>query len=175
MIRVTAEPGTLTVGPYDASAADRARAMVEALAASGIEAGLSEDIWATLWEKFIRLSAFSALTAATRLDIGPIRNTPAARHLLRSLVEETAAVARADHPSVPANAADTAYEFLVTFAPNAHASMLDDLLRGKRLELDWLSGEVVRRGAKLGIPTPSHAFACAVLAPHADGRPQGSH
>ena len=38
--------------------------------------------------------------------------------------------------------------------PDTKASMLDDLERGKRLELDWLAGEVSRLGRKLAIPTP---------------------
>ncbi|MCP4381246.1 MAG: hypothetical protein GY798_07480 [Hyphomicrobiales bacterium] len=53
--------------------------------------------------------------------------------------------------------------------------LLDDLLRGKRLELEWLSGEVVRRGKKLDVKTPAHEFTYAVLAPYVDGRPEGSH
>ena len=45
-----------------------------------------------------------------------------------------------------------------------------DLLRGNRLELPWLSGDVVRMGRESGVPTPAHAFAVAVLKLHADGR-----
>jgi len=43
------------------------------------------------------------------------------------------------------------------------ASMLVDLEAGKRLELDWLSGAVVRLGAKHGIEVPAHAEVCEAL------------
>ncbi len=145
VIRVPAETemGGLVFGTYDGALTERAQVVRDALIESGIGATLSDDIWRTLWEKFIRLSAYSATTTMARLDIGPVRETPASSRLLRTLVEETAKVARADHPSVPEDAADAAFDFILNVPPDIHASMLDDLLRGKRLELDWLSGEVV--------------------------------
>ena len=118
------------------------------------------------------LASFAAITGVTPLDIGPIREVDETRALLRQLVEEAAAVAHAEHPSVPAEVADSAFDLLVdSLPPEARASLLDDLERGKRLELDWLSGEVVRRGRKLGIGTPAHGFVQAALAPFVDGPP----
>ena len=48
-------------------------------------------------------------------------------------------------------------------------SMLEDLEAGRRLELPWLSGAVVRLGAKAKVPTPIHALANALLSIHAQG------
>ena len=48
--------------------------------------------------------------------------------------------------------------------------MLEDLERGRRLELPFLSGAVVRRGRELGVPTPVHAFIATVLKPHVGGK-----
>jgi 2-dehydropantoate 2-reductase len=54
--------------------------------------------------------------------------------------------------------------------PNAKSSMLEDLERGKRLELPWLSGAVVRIAAEHGIDAPIHRFMNTVLQPHVNGR-----
>jgi 2-dehydropantoate 2-reductase len=54
-------------------------------------------------------------------------------------------------------------------APQAKSSMLPDLERGRRLELPWLSGAVVRLGEEVGVDTPIHRFICTVLKPHANG------
>ncbi len=56
-------------------------------------------------------------------------------------------------------------------APPAHtkASMLEDLERGRRLELPWLSGAVARIGREVGVATPIHSFIAAVLRPHLNG------
>jgi len=50
------------------------------------------------------------------------------------------------------------------------ASMLGDLERGNRLELEWLTGAVVRLGCELGVPTPVSDTIYAVLKLHAEGR-----
>ena len=49
--------------------------------------------------------------------------------------------------------------------------MLEDLERGRRLELPWLSGAVVRLGREVGVETPIHRFIATVLAPHVNGAP----
>lgn len=167
--------GGLVFGTYDGTESHEAQETLEAFKESGVNAALSDDIWRSLWEKFIPLSAFAASTVMARLDIGAVRDNPASLELLKDLVDETTAVARAEHSSVPEEVAQKAMAFLTSVPPNTHASMLDDLLRGRRIELEWLSGEVVRRGTKLGIATPAHAFAYAVLAPYVSGRPDGAH
>jgi 2-dehydropantoate 2-reductase len=53
--------------------------------------------------------------------------------------------------------------------PEARSSMLDDLERGRRLELPWLSGAVVRMGKEVGVDTPIHRFIATVLKPHVNG------
>ena len=47
--------------------------------------------------------------------------------------------------------------------------MLVDLEAGRRLELDWLNGEVVRLGKELGVETPVNAEVYEALKPLAMG------
>jgi 2-dehydropantoate 2-reductase len=49
------------------------------------------------------------------------------------------------------------------------SSMANDLERGNRLEVPWLSGDVARRGAALGVPTPVNGTLFDVLSIAADG------
>jgi 2-dehydropantoate 2-reductase len=49
------------------------------------------------------------------------------------------------------------------------SSLLHDLENGRRLELPWLSGAIVRMGAELGIATPIHGFIATALKLHAEG------
>jgi 2-dehydropantoate 2-reductase len=53
--------------------------------------------------------------------------------------------------------------------PQTKSSMLEDLERGRRLELPWLSGAVVRLGEEVRVPTPTHRFITTVLKPFIDG------
>jgi 2-dehydropantoate 2-reductase len=50
------------------------------------------------------------------------------------------------------------------------ASMLQDLLRGNRLELPWLSGAVAELGRQMGIPVPRNRAAADILALSVDGQ-----
>jgi len=54
-------------------------------------------------------------------------------------------------------------QFIDGLVPEIRASMAVALLAGRRLELPWLSGAVVRKGAELGIATPANAFVCKAL------------
>jgi 2-dehydropantoate 2-reductase len=55
--------------------------------------------------------------------------------------------------------------------PQAKSSMLEDLERGRPLELPWLSGAVVRLGAAKSVPTPTHGFITTALQPFVKGGP----
>ncbi|MEL6205561.1 MAG: ketopantoate reductase family protein [Pseudomonadota bacterium] len=159
--------GTGPGGPAEACAA-----LAGAMGEAGLEVRHVSDIDALLWEKFVLLAPFSAITALTRLDMGPIRRCPPSWALMRAAVEEAAAVGHAECPTLAPDIAARQIAFMGGDMPEgAHASMQDDLVRGKPLELDWLSGEIVRLGARHGIPTPVHAMARAALAPFADGAP----
>ena len=60
------------------------------------------------------------------------------------------------------------------FPAASKSSMLEDLERGRRLELPWLSGAVVRIGKEVGVPTPIHQFITTILTPFVNGRPDPS-
>ena len=48
--------------------------------------------------------------------------------------------------------------------------MHTDLERGNRLEVDWLSGAIVRFGAQVGVDTPVHSTVWRALRLHTAGR-----
>ena len=52
------------------------------------------------------------------------------------------------------------------------ASMAHDILAGKPIEVEHLSGVVARLGSEAGVLTPSHKFITQALAPFANGKPQ---
>jgi 2-dehydropantoate 2-reductase len=53
------------------------------------------------------------------------------------------------------------------------SSMHNDMERGNRLEVAWLSGGVVELGQAAGVPTPVNRAVSDILALHADGPPEG--
>ncbi|WP_193139379.1 MULTISPECIES: ketopantoate reductase family protein [unclassified Meridianimarinicoccus] len=159
-------------GVRDGGPSDLCDRLIAALAATGVATERVEDTDKMLWEKMIFQSVFSAITTLTRLDIGPLRDCPETLALLRAGVEEAAAVGKAAGINLDADVAEVQFARLMEGLPrHSHASMLDDLNRGKPLELEYLSGEIVRLGLKHGISTPTHSFMQAALLPFAQGAP----
>ena len=174
---VISEPGVirhtamdhLIFGELDGTRSPRLEWLLEACRPAGFQATLSTDITVDIWSKFIRLSAFSGMTAATRSPIGVIREDPELFAMLKAAAKETLTVAQAKGVAVPRSSfADVASAFSVV-PPESKSSMLQDLERGRRLELSWLSGAVVRIGREVGVETPTHRFINAVLRPHVNG------
>jgi 2-dehydropantoate 2-reductase len=175
---VIAEPGVirhtamdhLIFGKSDGSRSPQLEALLEACRPAGFQATLSADITVEIWTKFVRLSVFSGMTAVTRSPIGVIVNDPELLEMLKAAVRETLAVAHAKGVMVPSTIDDDVAFAYKALPPQAKASMLEDLERGRRIELPWLSGAVVRLGREAGVPTPIHAFINAALKPHVNGR-----
>ncbi|WP_161470991.1 ketopantoate reductase family protein [Tropicimonas marinistellae] len=161
----------LVIGPVMDGNAAVLEPVAAALRGAGIDVEQVEDADAALWEKFVLLASIAALTCLTRLDLGPIRACPETQHLLRAALDEAMAVGKAVCPGLTDTAADRAWSLLQSMRPDVHASMLDDLQRGKRLELDYVSGEIQRLGRAHGIATPVHGFANDLLRPFVDGAP----
>ncbi len=175
---VIAEPGVirhtamdhLIFGMPDGSPSPQLEALLVACRGSGFQATLSPDIVVEIWTKFVRLSVFSGMTAVTRGPIGVIVNDPELLEMLRAAVRETLAVAHAKGIAVPDTIDDDVTFAYKALPAQAKASMLEDLERGRRIELPWLSGAVARLGGEMGVATPIHGFISTVLKPYVNGR-----
>jgi 2-dehydropantoate 2-reductase len=119
----------------------------------------------------VGLTVNAALTSLVRKPAGVIYHDPDLLALARAGFAEAAAVAKASGIAVPDDMVEQQLRNHQNFPPEMYASMYHDLVRGKRLELESLSGLIVRSGRALGVPTPFHAMAYACLKPYANGAP----
>jgi 2-dehydropantoate 2-reductase len=170
LIRHNGTMAILQFGELDGTRSARVEALFEACKRASIDARIPDDIGIAIWEKFTFLASLSAMTALTRLPLGPLREDPDTRALFRQLAEEVVAVGRAKGVPLTDGTAAAMMTRLDGLPPDMVASMLGDLKRGNRLELPWLSGGVVDAGRKLAVATPAHAFVYAALKLHAPGR-----
>ena len=174
---VIAEPGlirhtsldALIFGELDGRRSSRLTQLEAACLRAGFGARVSDDIEVDLWAKFARLSVFSGMTAVTRSPIGVLREDPALFAMLQAACRETISVGRAKGVALPETLMSEILQMVQGLPHHAKASMLEDLERGRPLELPWLSGAVVRLGMEVGVPTPIHSFIATVLKPHASG------
>jgi 2-dehydropantoate 2-reductase len=139
-------------------------------AKAGIDAKLSDRIVVDTWAKFVRLTVFSGITCIARSPIGVCLSDPRLFAILDAAVHESVSVARGMQVALPHSAYDDTLAGLRSLPPHAKASMLEDLERGRRLELPWLSGAMARIGDEVGVDTPTHDLFVTLLSPHVNGR-----
>lgn len=166
LIRQSSPFRTTVVAEIRGPVSDRAQRIASLLAESGISATAAPDGLVPLWHKFIFLASSAGLTALARTPAAELYQSEAARGVLRAALEEAESVGRASGVAMDADIVERQYRFALNLAPGLKASMHVDLERGRRLEIDALSGAVVRLGHKLSIPTPVHQTIFAALKPH---------
>ncbi len=167
-----AEPGVIeqmgtlrrvVFGEFSGGATPRAEQIAAALRAAGIEVEVAEDARVAVWQKFVMQAPHATLTSVCQLPSGPIREAPEGDRLYRTLIAECVAVGRASGVALPDDAEATALSVVWRFLYEQKTSMSIDYERGNRVELEQLTGAVVRRGAALGVPTPAFAVLYDVL------------
>lgn len=151
--------GNLVLGPPGAGTDFIARMFERA----GVPCRISDNIRGELWAKLVANGALNAISALGRSRYGKIAENSEARVLIRAVVDEIFAVARAAGivmPGMPDT--DAAYASVMTIAAQmgaALSSTAQDVERGRRTEIDALNGYVARRAAELGVPAPlNHAL-----------------
>ena len=171
MVLRTGGEGNVVFGELSGTLTERVQRIAGAFEQSGIPHQVSTDINRVLWEKFLFIAGVGGVTALARSGIGRLLASLEGRTLVRTSCEEIAAVGLAERVPLPADAVDRAVEQAATLPPQWRSSMARDLEDGRRLEVEALSGVVVRRGLKLGVPTPIHRTIAACLSVH---QPSGS-
>ena len=169
VIRYNSKAPSIQFGEADGQMSERALRFRDACVAAGFKAEVVTDIRAALWHKFVGLTVNSALTSLVRQPAGVIYPDPDLMAIAREGFAETAAVGRAMGVKLPEDVVEWQVRNHLGFPAGMYASMYQDLIRGRRLELESLSGLVAREGKKLGVPTPFHSMAYACLKPYASG------
>ncbi len=158
----------IAYGELDGKSSPRLGAFHQAVLTAGIDGAVSDDIRSVIWGKFAMLAPMAGVTTLTRQPLGPIREDPDMRRLLRDAVEEVVAVAAAMGIDI-ADQREKTMHLVDEFPYEGKSSMLMDLEKGGRLELEWLSGAVLRLGREFGVETSTHRVIHAALKPWAEG------
>ena len=163
----TGGPASITFGELDGRTSQRAKQLLACCEQAGFEAELSASIKTVLWGKLAFICAQAGMTAAVRLSIGEIRTADAAWAAFQRLVAEVCSVAEADGHPVPHASQERALALAQAVEPGSFSSLHDDLVAGRRMELEALHGFVVRRAAQHGLAVPTSDAVYAILQPWA--------
>jgi 2-dehydropantoate 2-reductase len=148
--------GDLVFGPEN----EQTKKVADSFVRAGVPTRISANIQGDLWTKLIANCALNAISALSRAKYGQIAADGETWKLVEGAVVEVLDVARACQVDLgPLGDAEKAFELarkIATQLPEAISSTGQDLIRGKRTEIDSLNGFIARRGMALGIPAPAN-------------------
>ena len=170
VIHHTSSFARMTFGELDGASTWRQECLEAACTGAGLDVEVAGDITLDLWQKFIGLAPSAGATSLYRCSMGEVMADSERRATIAALVDETVAVGRAKGAALPDGTEAGVMKALAALPPELKTSMLHDLEAGRRLELPWLNGEVVRLGQELGIDTPANARVVEALGPYAGGK-----
>jgi 2-dehydropantoate 2-reductase len=110
------------------------------------------------------------MTAAARASLGEIRESPEAWAMFRRIASEVVTVAQSEGVAVAADTVDKVVSFAERLHADDRSSLHDDLVEGRRLELEALHGSIVRRARRSGLDVPATESVYALLEPTALAR-----
>lgn len=174
VVRHTGTVNRFVFGPFDAAA--RACPVSDAFAKMGCGAGLDmvslDQPMPEIWAKFVMLTPFHLVSCMTRLPLGGWIDTNETREMFRRAMQEVADVGAACGVTLADNLVARNLSFSIETADRGtRASMLDDLERGRQLELDATVGWLIETARRVGVETPLHDIGYAMLRPHRDAKP----
>ena len=129
---------------------------------AGIAVNIADSIETDLWIKLVMNCAYNAICALCGAPYGRMVASPEIAGVMRDVVAEVVAVARAKGVSLPGDIAETAIKFADAM-PLTMSSTAQDIAKGRRTEIDHLNGYVARQGEALGIPTPVNRTLTALM------------
>ena len=164
----TEEPGHVTVtvyahevqigSPMRVVSRGRVEEVARLLSAASIPTLATDEMEKHIWGKILYNCALNPLSAILNATYGELGAEQATRKIMKAVVEEIFAVAQAHGVELswmtPDEYLETFYGKLIPPTERHYASMLEDLKRGGKTEIEALNGAVVRYGCEANVPCP---------------------
>jgi len=148
--------GETLIGTLDGKIPVEMRSIREVFNKVGLQTKFSRDIKGLVWSKLIINAGINALTAITRLPNGKLTEFEGTKRILRDAVTEAARIAKRKRIKLIYDDPLAKVEAVCEGTSSNISSMLQDVLRNKRTEIDFINGVIVRLGQELGIAVPTN-------------------
>ena len=148
--------GETIVGEPNGGMSPRTARVVEILNSAGIPAREDPAIWSHVWGKLLVNVGINALTALLRVKNGELLEIPEARCLIERLVLEARDVCAAKGIYLPYDDVVKKVESVARATASNRSSMLQDVVAGRRTEIDHINGAIVREAASVGLAAPAN-------------------
>ncbi|WP_181351201.1 ketopantoate reductase family protein [Thalassobacillus sp. CUG 92003] len=152
--------GVTEIMHIDNEETPEANELVDTFNYSGIHASLSNDVMKSIWKKAIFNSVLNPLCTLLESSVSEIGSYKEIDILIDGMIKEALPVAAAE--GIGLNFDEIKHTIKTVFDPSmsgSHmSSMYQDILRGRKTEIDYLNGAIVQKAEKHGLFVPSHLF-----------------
>ena len=159
--------GGLKIGPATGIVTPEVEAIAAVLRTTGVDVAVSDNVQQVIWGKVLQ-NVPLALGTALRLTNDEYAAYPHAKELILKMAEECVAVTKAagialDQDGDPVEGLLKTIQRFHDSGTKPKCSMLQDLEKGRRTEIDAINGSIVREGRRLGVLTPVNEVMVALV------------
>ncbi len=146
--------GPTYIGDPSKMFTDKAKEAVDIFNKAGLEAYFEPDIDSIIWSKLLVNIGINAITAITRKKNEAVARLPELLEVMQLAVSEAMDIVNKLGIELMYKDPFTHIMNVALKTGNNKSSMLQDIERGRKTEIDYINGAIVRLGEELGIPTP---------------------
>ena len=161
-------PGAASFGERTPGITERGQRLLEVFQSANWRVELLENMTGMLWKKFAYLSGSAGVCAASGCAYGELRTVPETRAAIQAAIAEALAVGEASGAPLEPDSLEWSMNALDNFPATGMASLAKDFAEGRPVELEGLTGTVIRMGQQYGVATPVNDALYAVLKPRAN-------
>ncbi len=155
--------GETIIGKKDKKILGPIRDVAKVLNRAGFTTKVTRDINSILWSKLIINVGINALTAICRLNNGRLLEHDGARFIMKQAVGEAVKVAKRKRIKLIYDDPIQKVEQVCKATSKNVSSMLQDILRNRKTEIDYINGAIVRQASSYNIPTPANEILCSLI------------
>jgi 2-dehydropantoate 2-reductase len=177
VLGVTAESGTTVapgavdhpgraatfVGPYDRRTLQASQRLAGVLSASGFDVEPTLAIETEIWRKLVIGASTLPAPALLGLTCGELMDNRDMRQLMDETAIEVVRVAQALGHEIDEGERLAYIHELLAQVPEAKGSMVQDIEAGRRTEIDFINGAIVRVGETVDVETPVNRTLVALV------------
>ncbi len=175
--------GTTSFGEFDGSRTDRVENIVEMFHKAGLKAEIADDIRSVEWTKLVLAVPGMGVSSLTRLEVHKVMKNRLLASLYAQLVKESAEVATKDGATIGSypdleyikGIVDADFDRAVELLNDTGLrlekagqtsiipSMLQNIMKGRKTEVEETIGYVAKKAKELGVNAPAVEFCYKVI------------